>query len=76
MSKTTLNAKACWAPGQTYGVFDWENGSPGRIKLNSFTTYSSYNDYYTAVASYHNTQGQSGRGLMIQIGRASCRERV
>ncbi len=67
---TTLNAKACWAPNQTYGVFDWENGSNGRIKLNSFTTYSSYDSFYAAVASYPDTQGKNGRGIMIPSWRA------
>ncbi len=67
---TTLNAKACWAPNQTYGVFDWENGSNGRIKLNSYTTYSNYDDFYAAVASYPDTQGQNGRGIMIPSWRA------
>lgn len=62
---TTLNAKACWAPGQYYGVFDWENGSSGRIRLISYTTYSTYEDFYNAVASYPTTNGASGRGIMI-----------
>lgn len=67
---TTLNAKACWAPNQTYGVFDWENGSNGRIKLNSYTTYSSYESFYADVASYPDTQGKNGRGIMIPSWRA------
>ena len=62
---TTLDARACWAPNQYYGVFDWENGSPGRCRLVSYSTYSKYEDYYTAVASYPDTQGKNGRGIMI-----------
>lgn len=67
---TTLNAKACWAPGQYYGVFDWENGSPGRCRLISYTTYPNYEDFYAAVASYSDTQGKNGRGIMIPSWRA------
>lgn len=67
---TTLNAKACWAPGQTYGVFDWENGSNGRIKLESYKKYDKYEDYYADVASYPDTQGKSGKGIMIPSWRA------
>lgn len=67
---TTLNAKACWAPGQYYGVFDWENGSSGRCRLVSYATYSSYEDFYAAVASYPDTQGKNGRGIMIPSWRA------
>lgn len=67
---TTLNAKACWAPGQYYGVFDWENGSSGRCRLVSYTTYSNYNDFYAAVASYPDTQGKNGRGIMIPSWKA------
>lgn len=62
---TTLNAEACWAPGQIYGVFDWENGSNGRIRLISWSAYTSYKEYYAAVASYPDTQGKNGRGIMI-----------
>lgn len=67
---TTLNAKACWAPGQCYGVFDWENGSSGRCRLVSYATYSNYEDFYAAVASYPDTQGKNGRGIMIPSWRA------
>lgn len=67
---TTLNAKACWAPGQIYGVFDWENGSNGRVKLESYKKYDKYEDYYADVASYPNTQGKSGKGIMIPSWRA------
>lgn len=67
---TTQNAKACWAPGQTYGVFDWENGSSGRIRLVSYTTYSDFDSFYAAVASYPSTQGKNGRGIMIPSWRA------
>lgn len=67
---TTLNAKACWALGQYYGVFDWENGSPGRCRLVSYTTYSNYEDFYASVASYPDTQGKNGRGIMIPSWRA------
>lgn len=62
---TTLNAKACWALSQYYGVFDWENGSSGRCRLVSYTQYPSYEDFYAAVASYPDTQGKNGRGIMI-----------
>lgn len=67
---TTLDAKACWAPGQYYGVFDWENGSNGRIKLNSYKKYDKYEDFYADVASYPDTQGKNGRGIMIPSWRA------
>lgn len=67
---TTLNAPACWAPNQVYGVFEWENGSNGRIKLNSYKTYPNYNDFYSAVASYPDTQGKSGTGIMIPSWKA------
>ena len=67
---TTLNAKACWAPGQYYGVFDWENGSSGRCRLVSYSTYPNYEDFYAAVASYPDTQGKNGRGIMIPSWRA------
>ena len=62
---TTLDARACWAPNQYYGVFDWENGNPGRCKLVSYATYPKYEDFYAAVASYTDTQGKNGRGIMI-----------
>ena len=62
---TTINAKACWAPNQYYGVFEWENGSNGRIKLNSYKKYDKYEDFYADVASYPDTQGKSGKGIMI-----------
>lgn len=67
---TILNANACWAPGQYYGVFDWENGSNGRIKLNSYKKYDKYEDFYADVASYPDTQGKNGRGIMIPSWRA------
>jgi hypothetical protein len=67
---TTLNAKACWAPGQYYGVFDWENGSSGRCRLVSYATYPNYDDFYAKVASYPDTQGKNGRGIMIPSWRA------
>lgn len=62
---TTQNAKSCWAPGQYYGVFYWENGSTGYLTLESYTTYSSYEDFYNAVSQYPSTSGKSGRGIMI-----------
>lgn len=62
---TTLNAKACWAPNQYYGVFEWENGSKGRIKLDSYKKYDKYEDYYADVASYADTLGKNGKGIMI-----------
>ena len=62
---TTLNAKACWAPNQYYGVFEWENGSNGRIKLDSYKKYDKYEDYYADVASYADTLGKNGKGIMI-----------
>lgn len=67
---TTLNAKACWSPNQAYGVFDWENGSSGRCRLVSWTRYSTYEAFYAAVASYPDTQGKNGRGIMIPSWRA------
>lgn len=67
---TTLDAKTCWAPGQYYGVFDWENGSNGRIKLDSYKKYDKYEDFYADVASYPDTQGKNGRGIMIPSWRA------
>lgn len=62
---TTLNAKACWAPNQYYGVFEWINGANGMIKLDSYRRYSKYEDFYADVASYPDTQGKSGKGIMI-----------
>ena len=67
---TTLNARACWAPNQWYGVFEWENGENGRIKLDDSHLYRSYEDFYNAVASYPNTHGKSGTGIMIPSWRA------
>lgn len=67
---TTVNAKACWAPGQYYGVFEWENGSNGRCKLVSYSTYNTYEEYYAVVASYPDTQGKNGKGVMIPSWRA------
>ena len=67
---TTLNAKACWAPNQYYGVFEWINGANGMIKLNSYGRYSRYEDYYKAVASYADTLGKNGKGIMIPSWRA------
>lgn len=67
---TTLNARACWAPNQWYGVFEWENGENGRIKLDESHLYKSYEDFYNAVASYPNTFGESGTGIMIPSWRA------
>lgn len=67
---TTLNAKACWAPGQYYGVFEWENGANGRIKLDSYKRYDKYEDYYADVASYADTLGKDGKGIMIPSWRA------
>lgn len=67
---TTLNARACWAPNQLYGKFEWENGENGRIRLLSYRPYSSYEEFYDAVASYPNTHGESGTGLMIPSWRA------
>lgn len=62
---TTLNAKACWAPNQYYGVFEWINGANGMIKLDSYKKYSKYEDYYADVASYADTLGKDGKGIMI-----------
>ena len=62
---TTLNAKACWAPNQYYGVFEWVNGANGMIKLDSYRKYSKYEDYYADVASYPDTLGKDGKGIMI-----------
>ena len=62
---TTLNAKACWAPNQYYGVFEWINGANGMIKLDSYRKYSKYEDYYADVASYPDTLGKDGKGIMI-----------
>ena len=67
---TTLNARACWAPKQYYGKFEWENGENGRIRLLSYRPYSSYEEFYEAVASFPNTFGESGTGLMIPSWRA------
>lgn len=67
---TTLNARACWAPSQYYGVFEWENGENGRIRLISSRSYPSYEEFYNAVASYPNTFGESGTGIMIPSWRA------
>jgi hypothetical protein len=64
---TTVNAKACWAPSQTYGVFEWSNG---RCKLLSYATYKTYEEYYAVVASYPDTQGKDGKGVMIPSWRA------
>lgn len=62
---TTLDAKACWAPNQYYGVFEWINGANGMIKLDSFKKYDKYEDYYADVASYADTLGKDGKGIMI-----------
>lgn len=62
---TTLNAKACWAPNQYYGVFEWINGANGMIKLDSYKRYGKYEDYYADVASYADTLGKDGKGIMI-----------
>ena len=62
---TTLNAKACWAPNQYYGVFEWINGANGKIKLDSYKKYDKYEDYYADVASYADTLGKDGKGIMI-----------
>lgn len=62
---TTLNAKACWAPNQYYGVFEWTNGANGMIKLDSYKKYDKYEDYYADVASYADTLGKDGKGIMI-----------
>ena len=67
---TTLNAKACWATNQYYGVFEWENGSNGRIKLDSYKKYDKYEDFYADVASYADTLGKDGKGIMIPSWRA------
>lgn len=62
---TTLNAKACWAPNQYYGVFEWKNGANGMIKLDSYKKYDKYEDFYADVASYPDTLGKDGKGIMI-----------
>lgn len=62
---TTLDAKACWAPNQYYGVFEWINGANGMIKLDSYKKYDKYEDYYADVASYADTLGKDGKGIMI-----------
>lgn len=67
---TTLNAKACWAPNQYYGVFEWINGANGMIKLDSYKKYDKYEDYYADVASYADTLGKDGKGIMIPSWRA------
>lgn len=67
---TTLNAKACWAPNQYYGVFEWINGANGMIKLDSYRKYDKYEDYYADVASYADTLGKDGKGIMIPSWRA------
>ena len=67
---TTLNAKACWAPNQYYGVFEWINGANGMIKLDSYKKYNKYEDYYADVASYADTLGKDGKGIMIPSWRA------
>ena len=67
---TTLNAKACWAPNQYYGVFEWINGANGMIKLDSYKKYSKYEDFYADVASYADTLGKNGKGIMIPSWRA------
>ena len=67
---TTLNAKACWAPNQYYGVFEWINGANGMIKLDSYRKYSKYEDFYADVASYADTLGKDGKGIMIPSWRA------
>ena len=67
---TTLNAKACWAPNQYYGVFEWVNGANGMIKLDSYKKYDKYEDYYADVASYPDTLGKDGKGIMIPSWRA------
>ena len=67
---TTLNAKACWAPNQYYGVFEWINGANGMIKLDSYRKYGKYEDYYADVASYADTLGKDGKGIMIPSWRA------
>ena len=67
---TTLNAKACWAPNQYYGVFEWINGANGMIKLDSYRSYDKYEDYYADVASYADTLGKDGKGIMIPSWRA------
>ena len=51
-------------------MFEWENGSNGRIKLNSWKKYEKYEDYYSEVASYVDTQGKNGTGIMIPSWRA------
>lgn len=67
---TTLNAKACWAPNQYYGVFEWINGANGRIKLDSYKKYDKYEDFYADVASYADTLGKDGKGIMIPSWKA------
>ena len=67
---TTLNAKACWSPNQYYGVFEWINGANGMIKLDSYRKYDKYEDFYADVASYADTLGKNGKGIMIPSWRA------
>lgn len=67
---TTVNSNVCWAPNQYYGVFEWENGSSGRIKLDSYKKYDKYEDFYADVISYPDTQGKNGKGIMIPSWRA------
>ena len=67
---TTLNAKACWAPNQYYGVFEWINGANGMIKLDSYKKYDKYEDFYADIASYADTLGKDGKGIMIPSWRA------
>lgn len=62
---TTLNAKSCYSPRQYYGVFDWENGSSGRCKLNSYSMFTTFDAFYNYVAQYPTTNGGNGRGIMI-----------
>ena len=62
---TTLDARACWAPNQYYGVFEWINGANGMIKLDSYRKYDKYEDYYADIASYPDTLGKDGKGIMI-----------
>lgn len=68
---TVKNARACWAQNQIYGVFWWQKGTTNtRIRLMSWKKYSSYEEYYEAVASYTDTQGGNGVGIMIPSWRA------
>lgn len=68
---TVKNARACWAQNQIYGVFWWQKGTSNtRIRLMSWKKYSNYEEYYEAVASYTDTQGGNGIGIMIPSWRA------